>query len=352
MNGVSEVPASLPVDEDNQSRSAAPTETLLQFFILKIWQKLLSRADIGIDEDFIAVGGTPALSVQMISAIQVGIGQKIPALSLRNTYTIRELEAVIVRERTPPTELIKLVRNGRGAPLLFCHGDHAMGGLYAHKLVETLTCDEPIYLLHPYPNPDPKLTIKKMARDYTPDIVAKQPTGPFRLVGYCNGGQLAWEIASQLEALGREVEFIVLVETMSLNARPILGAIGRLAEVLVAVTPRTVSEKIARDCMNAVWKRTTRGSAPNPHLLGSMPYSQAVRNYIPPKINAPIICVLSEASRKRPGFSAAPWKNLSPKVDCRYMAGNHLNDLTALVGGLTPLLNGLLENGSKTYLGV
>jgi oxalate---CoA ligase len=347
MNDMGENPPDVRVSEDTHAQSVISAQSLLQFFILKVWQKLLGRTDIGIDEDFIAAGGTLALSAQMISAIQVGIGQKIPELTHRNTYTIRELEAVILRESAPPTELIKIVRNGRGVPLLFCHGDYAMGGLYAHKLAETLTCDQPVYLLHPYPKPDSKLTIKEMARAYTPDILAKNPTGPFRLVGYCNGGQLAWEIVRQLEALDREVEFIVLVETVSLNARPILGAIGRLAEVLVAATPRTIGDKIARECMDAVWKRATRRSAPNPYLLTSTPYSQAVRNYIPRKINAPTICIVSEESRNRIGFSPEPWKILSPKVDYRYVAGNHLNDLTALMSGLTPLLNELLSHNPK-----
>jgi thioesterase domain-containing protein len=343
VNGVPQNPPDVRVDEDIRVDKISSPQTLLQFFILKVWQKLLGRGDVGIDDDFLAAGGSMSLCAQMVSTIQVAIGQKIPELSRQSAYTIREIEGVILRESAPPTELITIAKNGRGTPLLFCHGDYAMGGLYAHKVVQTLRCDEPVYLVHPHPRPAPELTIQDMARAYIPEILAKHPKGSFRFVGYCNGGQLGWEIAHQLEKLGREVEFIVLIETMSLNARPTSRLIGRIAEFMVAVTPKALSQKIARECMDAVWKSMTRRSPPNPYLLASTPYSQALRNYVLPRINARVICIISEGSRNRIGFSPTPWKNVTRKVDCWYVAGSHLNDLTVLVGGLAPVLNGLLD---------
>src|ERR1700733_5683648 len=137
-------------------------ESMLQFFILKVWQRLLGRHDIGIDDDFISAGGDSALTSQMLSAIQAAVGQQIPSLLREKTHTIRGLEAAILREVRPPAKLVTLARDGSGTPLLFCHGDYAMRGLYALKLVETLTSDHPVYLLHPYPNPDPKTTVEDM----------------------------------------------------------------------------------------------------------------------------------------------------------------------------------------------
>ncbi len=49
--------------------------------------------------------------------------------------------------------------------------------------------------------------------------VAAAPSGPFRLAGYCHGGLAAWEIAHQLEEAGREVEKIVMIDSISINAR-------------------------------------------------------------------------------------------------------------------------------------
>jgi len=319
-------------------------ESMLQFFILKVWQRLLGREDIGINDDFIGAGGDLALLDQMLATVQTAVGQKIPSLVHQRTYTIREIEAAILREGRPPAELIKLARKGHGVPLLFCHGDYAMRGLYALKLVETLTSEHPTYLLHPYPNPDPKMTIEEMAQAYIPEILARHPEGSFRFVGYCNGGQLAWEIAHQLERLGRQIDFIVLIETISLNARMLLRALGRLIRIIVAITPPKLSEKVSRDWMNLGWKRTCRRSAPNPYMPAVTPYSRALRNYVPPRINAPVVCILSDESRNRIGLSPIPWNNVAPSVDCLHVAGNHLNDLNTLISDVTPMLNELLTH--------
>ena len=44
-------------------------------------------------------------------------------------------------------------------------------------------------------------------------IRALQPTGPYRLGGYCFGGVMAFEIARKLVESGQQVDFLALVET-------------------------------------------------------------------------------------------------------------------------------------------
>jgi hypothetical protein len=63
---------------------------------------------------------------------------------------------------------------------------------------------------------------------------------------------------------------------------------------------------------------------------------------------AHLICVVCEESRTRTDISPAPWTNLARKVDCRFVAGTHLNDLAILIGGLAPLLNELLKQPKAT----
>jgi thioesterase domain-containing protein len=60
--------------------------------------------------------------------------------------------------------------------------------------------------------------MEEIARAYI-HITVAHPTGAVHLGGHCNGGVLAWEIARQLEDMGREVELIALLDVPSLNAR-------------------------------------------------------------------------------------------------------------------------------------
>jgi oxalate---CoA ligase len=289
---------------ESAARHSAVPESLLQEFILKIWQRLLGRLDIGIDDDFIEAGGDHLLKHQMILAVEKAARQRIPESSLQNICTIREIEAAILRSNSLHTELMTCAKDGRGTPLLFCHGDYATHGLYVRKLAELLTCDGPILLLHPYPNPDPEITIEQMARAYIPGLLSKHPTGAFRLIGYCNGGQLAWELASQLERSNREVELVVLIEVISLNARPTLRALARILTFAIAILPKSIGVKVARNGMRSVWDGLS-------HRQLSTPYSTALQNYVPSRIGTRIFCVLSEESRTKTLFSAKPWVKLS-----------------------------------------
>ena len=51
-----------------------------------------------------------------------------------------------------------------------------------------------------------------MAAHYLEAIRTVQPTGPYRLGGYCYGGVVAFEMASQLRAAGEAVELVAILE--------------------------------------------------------------------------------------------------------------------------------------------
>jgi len=269
-----------------RTRNIAPPEAIFHFQILEIWQRLLGRDDIGIDDDFFEAGGDSLLAVQMVCELETLIGQQVSLSALRAVFTIRELAVAVTEASSPKTEMVTCAKQGDGTPFFFCHGDYAHRGLYALKLTRVLPCNQPVFLVHPFPSPE-FLTIEKMADNYLPHILAAHPTGPFRLGGYCNGGLLAWEIASRLEQLGREIDFVLLIEVPSLNARPILRAMSHLNSWVVALAPKNISKKFANGAMRAVWARVTG-------VYGYRPYSRVVSNYFPPKIAARVLCIIAE----------------------------------------------------------
>jgi acyl-CoA synthetase (AMP-forming)/AMP-acid ligase II/thioesterase domain-containing protein len=329
----------------NRIRDIVPPEHQLHVEILEIWQKLLNRTDIGIDEDFFEAGGDSLLAVQMLCEVEAITHQRIASSAIRSAYTVRELAAAVLRGMPEMHEMMTRAKDGSGTPFLFCHGDYKARGLYAFRLADLLTCDQPIYLLNPYRDPDPRMTIEEMARIYLPHILAAQPTGPFRVGGICNGGLLAWEIASQLQGIGREVEAVVLINTTSLNARPILRAIASLLGFIAVIGPKTIREKLKVDGMRAVWRgHVSTGLLRNLRWgrwhLSLGPYSRAMANYIPPKLRTTrLFCVICEQNRTKRRFSSEPWTNLVPEVRCDYVAGTHLSCMTKHFAEVAGLLN-------------
>src|SRR5262249_7454926 len=143
-------------------------------------------------------------------------------------------------------------------------------------------------------------------KSYLPHLLAAQPTGAFCLGGFCNGGLLAWELAHQLERLGREVGVVVLIETRSFNARLPIRMIARLTRFIAAVAPGKISEKFKLDAMRAIWSRMKR-------QVYYGPYLRAMSNYLPPKLQCDVVAVLCDESRGMKEFSTIPWSHLAPK---------------------------------------
>jgi oxalate---CoA ligase len=319
-------------------RDVAPPESPLEFQILDIWQSLLGRDDIGIDDDFFELGGDSLLAVQMVLEVETIARRKIPLSAIRAIYTIRQLAAMIISTGKTSEEFVTCAKDGDGTPFFFCHGDFATLGLWALRLVDMLKCDHPVFLIWPHRAPEPKFTIEEMARSYLPHVLAAQPTGAFRLGGFCNGGLVAWELAHQLESVGRKIEFIVLVDTRSFNARLTVRVVARLTRLIAALAPRRVSEKFKLNAMRAIWKQMKR-------QVYYGPYLRAMSNYLPPKLNCDVVTVLCDESRDMKEFSSISWKRLVPKVHRRYVAGTHLGAITTHAGELALLLDGLLSAG-------
>jgi acyl carrier protein len=317
-------------------RDVVPPNSPLEFQIIDIWQALLCRKDIGVDDDFFELGGDSLLAVQMVLEIEAIAHRKIPPSALRAVYTVRQLAATIMRTGDALEELVTCAKLGDGTPFFFCHGDYTTGGLYALKLGEMLKCDQPVFLLNPYRDPDPKLSIEEMARCYLPHLLAAQPAGVFRLGGHCNGGLLAWELAHQLESLGRKVELVVLMDTLSFNARLPIRMLVRLMRLIAAATRGKISKKFKLDAMRAIWNRMKRH-------VNDGPYLRTMSNYLPPKLRCDVVAVLCEESRGIKDFSPMPWRRLAPSVHHRYVAGTHLGAITTHAGELALLMDSLLS---------
>ena len=321
------------------ARTFAPPAVPLHHQILEIWQRLLGHNDIGINDDFFEVGGDSLLATQMICEVEALIRQRIPPSALKAVFTVRELAAAVVHSSPATIELITCVKQGRSTPFLFCHGDFTGRGFYALKLADMMVADQSVFLVHPFPDPDPQITIEEMAKSYLPHILKLHPTGPLRLGGYCNGGLLAWEIAHQLEQMHREVEFVALVDVPSLNARRGIRAIAQLNRFLFGLAPKRFSQKYAHDGMCAVWARGKRRT-----LYG--PYSRAISNYIPPSLKTQTLCVMSDEGRGSIRYFWSPWGNLTDRVRCEYVPGTHHSCITKYVGQVAGALDRLVEQAT------
>lgn len=335
----------------------------LQIQIAEVWRRYLPRPDIGIDDDFFEIGGDSLQATEMLLELEEVTHHALSPSDIRAELTIRTLAESIARS-VASEELVRKIRDGTGTPLFLCHGDYDGWGLYALRLVDLLKTDGPVYLLHSNLGRAPGIdTIEDMARQHVRALLAAWPRGPFRLAGYCHGGLTAWELARQLEAMGRDTESVVVIDTYSINARPLVRAVARAVHGIAGAVPARASRWIDQNGMTSMWSFTRRVLQGDRTILQrlarrlyGMPqktlgaseahavalrwsYYKAMAHYLPPRIDSEVLCLLSEEYFDRKEFSPAVWRPLALNVRIERIPGKHNTCITSHVADLATTLS-------------
>jgi pimeloyl-ACP methyl ester carboxylesterase len=279
--------------------------------------------------------------------------QGMPAVPLASRIAEMPSSDAVAEE-----EVMTQVKEGPGTPLFICHGDFTGGGFYAFRLTELLKHDGPVYLLHSILDEAKGIvTIEEMVSRYMPHIEVAVPKGPVWLAGYSHGGLTSFEIAGQLERADRIVEKIILIDTFSLNARPLLRAIARVVALAGSIVPGVWGRRIRRSAMSSVWMlacallngdSTVLKRVARTVRTGTMRvwreskwtmYFRALANYAPPETQAEVLCLLCDDYAGKKEYGPGPWKHLASKVTCERIPGEHTTCITDHVGELAVRMN-------------
>lgn len=198
----------------------APTalsENNLQRQLIRIWERLLGRQDVGIDDHYFDLGGHSILALQLFTEIEHLTGKRLPLATLFKAPTIRELASILQSTQRPISweSIVPINALGTKPPLFAVPG---IGGNVVgfYELVQLLGNDQPFYGLQSRGldgEAEPLTNVEDMAAHYVGEIRSVQPAGPYHLVGACIGGIIAFEMAQQLSAKGQKVALLVLLET-------------------------------------------------------------------------------------------------------------------------------------------
>jgi thioesterase domain-containing protein/NAD(P)-dependent dehydrogenase (short-subunit alcohol dehydrogenase family)/acyl carrier protein len=197
-------------------RIPGDTEGILE----AIWQHALGLNSIERDADFFDLGGHSLTALRVFSEIRQQFGVDLGLATVYEARTIRALARLIdgLRHDVPRRGdfqcLVPIKSGGSKTPLFLVHG---VGGniLSYQALVQHLQPDQPVYGLQALglAGAVPHSTVEQMAAHYIPEILRVQPEGPYVIGGQSFGGLVAYEIGRQLEAQGKTVGFIGLIDT-------------------------------------------------------------------------------------------------------------------------------------------
>jgi len=221
---------------------AAPI-TERQKIITAIWQDMFQIDKVGIHDDFFDLGGDSVMALKLLSALEIAFNVALPLSEVINSPTAAEQANAIIEFTDVPMDQRRaspaISLQGKGSkPPFFCV--HPAGGII-HCYIEMsrfMGKDQPFYAFQ-HPGIDaksgPYVTYPKMAEFYVEAMLEIQPEGPYFIGGWSFGGTVAFEMAQQLLALGKEVGMLVLFDSpgpsslYKLKERPEFEFAGMLA---------------------------------------------------------------------------------------------------------------------------
>jgi amino acid adenylation domain-containing protein len=338
----------------------------LQYQLVRIWEDLLGISPIGVTEHFVDLGGNSLLAARLLDAVERECGKRLSMAALARAATIEELAVALVKEHghTVGSPLVEVQPGASGRPFFFLHGDFDGGGFYCRNLAKRLGEEQTVYVFSPHGlDANGALpTFESMASDNVRAIRAIQPSGPYLLGGYCNGGLVAYEMACQLEKAGERVDVLVVIGTRCPNAnvvalRRIAGGVDlpkRLARLFSRVSTMAklpAEEKLRR--LSAKFRRGLRGNSEGLVRTRSASmfeiYSASMRRFTPRPYGGRVTAVWGADERKEPPDEVArDWRKAARAVDFHIVPGDHQGCVTNHVAVVGDLIAQRLRNARRS----
>lgn len=190
--------------------------TMIQYQLLQIWEELLNKRSISMQDNFFLLGGHSLLATRLIIKIEQAFDRKITLPTLFAGPTIDQLAHALQKDGQSVLRpnIIGIQTNGTQRPFFFLHGDYKGGPAYCYALMRILGKDQPFYVLEPYQFNEQQNTptIETMAEAQLKSIRSIQPHGPYSLGGFCNGALVAYEMARQLDAQGEQTDMLIIID--------------------------------------------------------------------------------------------------------------------------------------------
>ncbi|MFI7388702.1 amino acid adenylation domain-containing protein [Streptomyces sp. NPDC049813] len=185
-----------------------------------LFAETLGVERVGLDDSFFDLGGDSLLVTRVTNRILMLLGVRLPLRAVFETPTVaglaRRLDSgVDAGQSVDPYAVVLPLRTGGAQPPVWWF--HPGGGLSWCYMgfAPHLPADRPSYGIQargldgatPLPG-----SVEEMVADYTDQLLAVQPQGPFNLAGWSFGGTLAHAVAGELQRRGHEVGLLALLD--------------------------------------------------------------------------------------------------------------------------------------------
>ncbi|WP_225365807.1 non-ribosomal peptide synthetase [Serratia rubidaea] len=262
-----------PAAEDFIRNAYSAPQGELECAIGDIWRQLLGMEAVSRYDNFFDLGGHSLLGVRMLALLRERLQRDIPLRELFAAPALSDFARAVAQEGDDalPANITPFRRSGSQTPLFFLHPGLGEIG-YVNNLLPGIDEDIPVYGLTAIgfrAGERPLYSLEDIAAAYISAVRQVQPSGPYRLVGWCAGGNIAWEMANQLLRVGEEISFLGLLDAPSVS--PVDDS------VLSSLLSR-LPDALPDDCLRDLQAMAGRGD-----IRGMLAYCQT-QGYFPSEL--------------------------------------------------------------------
>jgi acyl-coenzyme A synthetase/AMP-(fatty) acid ligase/thioesterase domain-containing protein/acyl carrier protein len=201
-----------PAAPAEQSRALSELEATLS----KIWCDVLGVKSVGVDDDFVQLGGDSIRAARVFVELESRIGIDRPMSLLAEAPTIASL-AIALGDDSTWSELLAVQTSGSRPPLFVVHdGTGSLGA--GRAMAAALGPDQPLYGIRCEGLSGAPLraeSLEDLAATYVERVKRLYPHGPYVFYGASLGGVIAIEMARQLKSAGDDVPLVILGDSIA-----------------------------------------------------------------------------------------------------------------------------------------
>jgi amino acid adenylation domain-containing protein len=198
----------LPSRNTNKNNGSNEVTDLVEQTVLDIWKKELDMDDINVNDNFFDLGGHSLKAVRLMSEVQKQFSIILPLVQLYKDTTVLALSATIRLALQKDLDVVDsdyLILKEENADKTLFFLPPAVGYAIGFAALARQLVDCTVYGLN-FMEQD---TLQSMA-NYVQKL---QPQGEIILCGFSAGGSMCFHVAKILEASGRKIRALILLDS-------------------------------------------------------------------------------------------------------------------------------------------
>ena len=203
--------------QDKHEIGFVAPRTDIESLVAQIWAEHLGVSEVGVYDDFFELGGHSLMAIRVLNQLEKETGKRLPLTTLFEHTTVESMALMLQMDAKSITwdSLVAIKPQGHKMPLYIVHGA-GLNVLFFNTLAKNMDSEQPVYGLQAKGLngvDEPLEKIEDMAAYYISEIVRQNPKGPYAVAGFSFGGIIAFEMAKQLKAMGKEVKMLAMFDT-------------------------------------------------------------------------------------------------------------------------------------------